>query len=676
MNAPFACSIFCLACLFAPHVRAALPSGVLSLEMVGPMRHAEMRSVTQVSWAGKTESGLRPQQFTTTRDTINRQEPYAAADTTRVLLLNDLAISYRFNKPDSAVKLAQRAYQLAKSLDYPKGECQALNIMGESMRFQGELLKALEVQLQALRISRAKGYKSREANSLAYVGMIYIEMKEHRHGLVYLEQARKLFDQLDIPVMSSFTLSNIGNAYKEMNRLDSALWFHQQAILRSKGLPVHSLQAFIMTSVGAVEARLGHIDSALQYFWQAVHNAILEDDVLNKGTAYFHLAELYYHLHAFDSSLHYARSSYSNGLRISSRRIQLNASRLLVKIHHSRGTSDSAFHYQQAAMAAQDSLFGPEKFHKLQLMTLAEQERRQQLIREQERVKASYQRISFFLLLGIFLSVAVSLWRSNRQQSLANKKLNDQNEKIKSQQEILRKSLSELEGMQAQLIQNEKITALYEQQLKIQQVRHKIACELHDDIGSGLSSIHLFTEVAKRKLSRENEAALSILEKIEDRSHEMMLAMNEIVWAIQPRNDDVVHFLDRIRSFGRQLLSTKNIELDFDVLLPVQSAPMAMELRRNLYLICKESFNNIVKHSNASKVSVKMEATASFLEVYIKDDGEGFDLTEISDGNGLLSLKSRAHEIGGIITIDSYPHMGTSVFLKVHLGGLSVDKNP
>ncbi len=221
--------------------------------------------------------------------------------------------------------------------------------------------------------------------------------------------------------------------------------------------------------------------------------------------------------------------------------------------------------------------------------------------------------------------------------------------------------------MQAQLIQKEKVAALYEQQLKIQQVRNKIASELHDDIGSGLSSIHLFTEVAKKKINRESEAALPILEKIEDSSHEMMLAMNEIVWAIQPKHDDVIHFLNRIHNFGRQLLSTKNIDLDFDVSTPVQSAPMTMELKRNLYLICKETFNNIVKHSHASKVSMTMNFSDTLLKIHISDNGKGFDLTHGSTGNGLLNLKNRANEIGGVLTIDSHPGTGTSVFFQGRL---------
>jgi signal transduction histidine kinase len=667
MRAAFGCCFVCLLYLFSRDARAHLRSDKLFLDKIVSTKNFKFQPALQIDSSSKNSPGTKARQVTSKADSLYIQLAHTPNDTTRVLLLNDLALMYRFNQPDSAVKLAEEAGQLATSLNYPKGECQAFNIMGESMRFQGEFLKALEAQLQALRISRKNGFKSREANSLAYAGMVYIEMKEYRQGLFYLQQAQKLFDRLNIPVMSSFALSNIGNAYKGMNLLDSALWFQQQAIVKSKGSAPHSLKALILTSTGAVEAGLGHADLALEYYWQGLRNAISGGDLLNQGSTHYHLAELYYQLNALDSSLHYARLCFNNSQQISLRKIQLNASSLLVKIHHAKGRIDSAFHYQQAAIAAKDSLFGPEKFHQLQLMTLAEQQRQQQVIQEQILSKARYQRISFLSVLGIFLSIAILLWRSNRQQSRANQKLNYQKLQIQHQHETLEKTLSELKGMQAQLIQKEKVAALYEQQLKIQQVRNKIASELHDDIGSGLSSIHLFTEVAKKKINRESEAALPILEKIEDSSHEMMLAMNEIVWAIQPKHDDVIHFLDRIHNFGRQLLSTKNIDLDFDVSTPVQSAPMTMELKRNLYLICKETFNNIVKHSHASKVSMTMNFSDTLLKIHISDNGKGFDLTHGSTGNGLLNLKNRANEIGGVLTIDSHPGTGTSVFFQGRL---------
>src|SRR5688572_1930174 len=252
IKAAFGCCFVCLSYLFSQDAQARVRSEKFHFDNFVAATQFKFQPASQIVSSGENSPGTAVPQGISEADRLYIQLAHTPHDTNRVLLLNDLALMYRFNKPDSAVKLAQEASQLATTLNYPKGECQAFNIMGESMRFQGEFLKALGAQLQALRISRENGFKSREANSLAYVGMVYIEMKEYRQGLFYLRQAQELFDSLNIPVMSSFTLSNIGNAYRGMDLLDSALWFQRQAILKSKGSAPHSLKALIFTSMGAV----------------------------------------------------------------------------------------------------------------------------------------------------------------------------------------------------------------------------------------------------------------------------------------------------------------------------------------------------------------------------------------------------------------------------------------
>jgi hypothetical protein len=163
MKAAFGCCFVCLSYLFSQNARAHLRSDKVFFNNVVSTKHFEFQSALQIDSSSKNSPGTRPLQVTSAVDSLYIQLARTHRDTTRVLLLNDLALMYRFNKPDSAVKLAQEARQLATSLNYPKGECQAFNIMGESMRFQGEFLKALEAQLHALRISRENGFKSRES---------------------------------------------------------------------------------------------------------------------------------------------------------------------------------------------------------------------------------------------------------------------------------------------------------------------------------------------------------------------------------------------------------------------------------------------------------------------------------------------------------------------------------
>ncbi len=231
----------------------------------------------------------------------------------------------------------------------------------------------------------------------------------------------------------------------------------------------------------------------------------------------------------------------------------------------------------------------------------------------------------------------------------------------------IEKAYEQLKATQTQLREQEQRAALYQQQLKIQQVRNKIAAELHDDIGSTLSSIHLFSEVAKKKINSDSQQALPMLEKIESSSQEMMQSMSEIVWAIQPKNDDTTHLVEKIHSFASQFLSASGIGFRFEYPDQFLSLPLGMEVRRNLYLIFKETLHNVAKHSGASQVEMTVELEAKSIRIDIRDNGRGFDRHIPSGGNGLTNLHRRAEEIGGKLLIDSRPGRGTRMYLECPL---------
>ena len=598
-------------------------------------------------------------------DSLKRLLLQKHSDTSRILLQVQLAHTYLFYQQDSAIILAQQAIQQARMLHFAKGESRALNALGNALRLRGELPQSLERQFQALQISRTNGDQEGESRSLDYIGVIYHQVSEYRQALRYYQQALKIskrFKGRDI-----LTLSSIGDAYENMNQLDSALLFQRQAYALLKELPRGTLHSLVSTRFGIIQVRLGNKSGALRLYQDAIRKAVLIGDMLNQGRAQFRIAELYYQLHQPDSSSRYAHLAFVTSQRASHKLTEFSASTLLVKLYQANGNLDSAFHYQQVAMAAKDSLYGPEKFKQLQLLTLTEQQRQQQLRQDQARSQDRFQRIGLLSALGVFLLIALLLWWNNRQQQRANRALNQKNVQIETQRETLETTLSELRTTQTQLIEKEKMASLYQQQLKIQQVRNKIASELHDDIGSTLSSIYLFSEVAKKEINQDSLQALPMLEKIENSSQQMMQSMSEIVWAIQPKNDDTANLVEKIHSFANELLSSRNIRFRFEDPDHFLSLPIAMEVRRNIYLIFKETLNNIAKHSQASQVDMEVEWEEKNIRIGILDNGQGFDTLSPSRGNGLRNLYSRAEEIGGHLRIDSQPGRGTRVYLQCSL---------
>ena len=239
-------------------------------------------------------------------DSIKRLLMHTQKDTSRILLLVQLAGNYRFFNPDSSIIIAQQAIDLAQMIHFDKGKVRALINYGETRRFQGEFPQALEAQFNALQISKNIDDKDGEAGSLGSIGLVYLELNENRQAFTYLHQARKISEQLSNNLTEGIWLSGIGYGYLKMNILDSALIFEQQAEALSNALPVTTaLKSLILTRLGIIHRKLGHQDLALQYFQDAIKNSYITGDLLNRGRTQYQIAELYDSVKQQDSSLHY-----------------------------------------------------------------------------------------------------------------------------------------------------------------------------------------------------------------------------------------------------------------------------------------------------------------------------------------------------------------------------------
>ena len=143
--------------------------------------------------------------------------------------------------------------------------------------------------------------------------------------------------------------------------------------------------------------------------------------------------------------------------------------------------------------------------------------------------------------------------------------------------------------------------------------------------------------------------------------------MSDIVWAVNPDNDSFEDIILRMRSLAFNLLRAKNIEFTFRASESLNDIKLSMEKRRNLYLIFKESLNNLVKYSEATLVSIQLFSEDSLVKLIIRDNGKGFDPLLPANGNGLNNMQIRAKEMKAQIKIESTIGEGTSteLFLKL-----------
>jgi len=197
------------------------------------------------------------------------------------------------------------------------------------------------------------------------------------------------------------------------------------------------------------------------------------------------------------------------------------------------------------------------------------------------------------------------------------------------------------------------------QLIRLQKIRNKISGDLHDDIGSTLNSISVYSEVAKQDASKHAHA----LEMIGESSRKIIDAMGDIVWTINPDNDSFEDIILRMRSLAFNLLRAKNIEFTFRADESLNNLKLSMENRRNFFLIFKESLNNLVKYAEATQASIRLSYDDSLIKLLILDNGKGFDISQHSNGNGLNSMKRRAQEMKAQLKIESEPGSGTGIEL-------------
>lgn len=211
------------------------------------------------------------------------------------------------------------------------------------------------------------------------------------------------------------------------------------------------------------------------------------------------------------------------------------------------------------------------------------------------------------------------------------------------------------------------------QQQKIQfaSVRHKISQDLHDDIGASLSSLQIYGTIAEQSIAHNPAKAMEMVKKISDQSTLLMENISDIVWSMKPAKDHAASLEIKVKNFGAELLSDKNIHFTCQLSSEVETALTGVYARKNILLVIKEAMNNIAKYSQAQHASVAISVQEKKLLLTITDDGVGFTKEGETTGNGLQNMNERVRELGGIFNITSSPGKGCIIKAEIPLDELN-----
>lgn len=209
----------------------------------------------------------------------------------------------------------------------------------------------------------------------------------------------------------------------------------------------------------------------------------------------------------------------------------------------------------------------------------------------------------------------------------------------------------------------------HRQRNRLEAFRESLARDLHDEMGSTLSSIRFFSEYAKSQLHNDQNDVNQLLTRISRSASALSESMQDIVWAMKRKNDQLEDLGTRMTEFGLRLLESRDIAFKTKIAPGFSGKSLSPEVRRNLYLIFKEAVNNAAKYAHASEVELLLqEKRKGHILLRISDNGRGFNLHELAastGGNGLQNMHKRAEQIGGELQILSGTNAGTVVELLV-----------
>ncbi len=187
-------------------------------------------------------------------------------------------------------------------------------------------------------------------------------------------------------------------------------------------------------------------------------------------------------------------------------------------------------------------------------------------------------------------------------------------------------------------------------------IRKNIATDLHDDLGSTLNSVKVFTNLAISGVKQEES-----LQQIKDNLTEATMSLRDMIWVLDDSLDTVDELQTRLKQFALPVATASNIEATIKADSEVTARKLSKEEKRNLFLICKEAINNSIKYSGATKITLAIKPSGKKIQITVADNGKGFNLDEVKKGYGLKNMQYRAGQVGYRVLVNSKELQGTSV---------------
>lgn len=521
--------------------------------------------------------------------------------------------------------------KLREAIRDKQGVALSLNNLGIIYTELFNFPEALKYYFAALKINEEVGDKGNTAVSFINIGIIYAEQENYPEALKNFFSALKIFESFGDKVNTAYTLNNIGTLYNAQNNQVEALKNYSLALSIQKELGDKRGIASTSENIGVINSLQGNYSEAMKNYFVSLKGKEEMEDKSGLAITYNNIGNVFVLQKKVKEANHYITMGLSIAIEINDLEAINCGYNSLSELDSLQGNFEEALKHYKLYVIYRDSVNKEEDkrtllqqqlqydFSKKEAISKVERDKEdafvQQQLQKQRIIRNSFIAGSILLLMLIFVII-------NRNQL---------------------KRTFEMERM-----------------------RSRLSRDLHDDIGSTLSSINILSHTAQTYLDpTSDERARTALEKINERCQRLLDSMRDIIWNISPGNDTMEEVMSRMREYAATLLEAKQIDYVFNFPNNTVECQLTMDVKNNMYLIFKEAVNNLSKYSGCTKAFLSLSFDDKNIHLTVEDNGKGFIEEKISRRGGLRNMRHRAEEIKGEITINSFIGKGTFIKLIV-----------
>lgn len=462
------------------------------------------------------------------------------------------------------------------------------------------------------------------------MGEVFYAQRLYEKALKSYDESYQAFERLDNNRGQAAAAVHKGNVYFMQLQDDSAGAYYQLGLKHYADLADSNGMAICYSNLSRIALEYRNTGKAIDYAHKALQIVQAGGYSALEASTYQQLGDIYGELGQYDTAIRYVMQAMAAARATDNKVIVKDCYKSLSELYEAMKQPEPALKNLLAAYRLKDSI-QPVQFTR----QLAEMQAKYETEKKEADLKLStlqLQKLRYFLfmLVVVIVVAGVAVYYFLSRQKLL--------ERLRKQ-DIIRET-EETE-------------------------RQRIAKDIHDELGSGLSKIRFLSELADSKAIAGSQLRSS-LHTISDTSRGLIDNMRDLIWAMNPENTTLDNLIARIREYSYDYLEDFPVDISFDIPEDVPHWKISKEVDRNVFMIVKEVLQNTVKHAQARMVSIRIKPGQRFW-LEITDDGIGYDGNRNPEGNGLKNIEARGRALGAALKMTSCPGKGSSVTLEFDL---------